>query len=250
MSWFGWLISLTFTLGVLPVVLAEKPSTIVIEENFPPFSYVDEHGPNGYSHAVLHELSTRLQWQVPIQFSPWGRAERELLSNHQMLLASMMKTPARESHYLWVAKLYEQPVHIYRLKKRADSLVVSTLDDLTPFIIGTQIGSASSQLLLSAGVPERNIDLVASFQQNLHKARIHRIDFFTMPPAVLRHLVGSKQLVESEFEPVLTLIGPRSFYLVASLQFSPVLTEQIRSTIHAMEREGTIMKLRQNYGID
>ena len=249
MSRFRWLLSLTLASFAPIAAFAETPSVIVLEENFPPFSYVDEQGPNGYCHALMLELSTRLKWQTPIEFSPWGRAERELINNSQMLLASMMRTAPRESRFLWVTKLYEQPVFIYRLKKPS-TVTINSLSELQPFIIGTQLGSASAQLLQASGIPEKNIDPVSSFQQNLHKARMGRIDFFTMPPAVLRHMIGSKRLVEHEFEHVITLIEPRSFYLVANRDFSPKLAEQIRSTMYSMERDGSLIKLKQDYGLD
>lgn len=225
------------------------PSVIYLEENFPPYSYLEQEKPSGYCVALMTELKQRLGWTTPIELVPWQRAERAARSDASVLVASMVRNNEREKHFLWLARLFGQSIEIYRLRN-STSPKVTSYDELKNYRIGTLQGSASLSALRTHGFPEAQIEAVNSFQLNINKLRANRIDYMTMSPPVLRYIVGSKLVVESEFDSVLTLVPTRSFYLVANPAFPEPYQQAIERVMAELNKDGTIEKLSGQYGID
>lgn len=129
----------------------------VVTENFKPFNYLNEHDSLvGPSAEAARELLTRCGYgETPIQVYPWARSYAQALDNKNVLIFSMVRTPERDTLFIWIGEVATMNMGVIRLKK-SDSLQVSSLDDLANYSMATFIDSPFDTYFRKRGMPIKN----------------------------------------------------------------------------------------------
>ena len=72
----------------------------------PPATVAEEPGPGqGLVHEAVIEMARRLKTSVAIEYMDWDGAQRLALSQPNIGILSITRTPEREDHYQWCCRI-------------------------------------------------------------------------------------------------------------------------------------------------
>lgn len=136
---------------------SEKLPLTVVTENFKPYNYLDENDSLvGPSVEITRNLLKRCGYEkLSIQVYPWARSYALALDGKNVLIFSMVRTPDRDSLFIWIGEVAKMNMGVIRLKKN-DHLKVTSLDDLANYSMATFIDSPFDSYFTKRGMPIKN----------------------------------------------------------------------------------------------
>ena len=141
------------------------PIVVGIDEDFPPYEFVDESGrPAGFAVDLFRAVAARQGIEFEIRAGPWAKIRRQLESGEIDIVTGMVRTDAREETLDFTAPTV---VVEYAGFVRSDSPVVS-FQELGGQVIAVERGDVSHDHILERGYPVR-LDLVPSPKATLEQ---------------------------------------------------------------------------------
>lgn len=219
------IISILTSIVLLVVSLATKAVELqVVTEDLAPFNYVSNGKVVGSNTLLIKHLLKSLNIKYTIKAYPWARSYQIALTQPNVLIYTINKTPHRERKFQWLGRFpLTTDISFFRLAKPL--LVNTNFNDLKNLRIGTQINTANEQFLIQHNY--KKISRVSHLRQTVGMLALGRIDV----------IIGSKAQIESELLagglPIDTVTHIKHAFLSApsfalSKQSSPALAAKIR----------------------
>lgn len=236
---------------VLLIVLAMPTSAMaktvtVVTENYPPFTSVTPDGKvDGIATRIVRAALEQAGIAYHIRSLTWSRAYKMAVSQPDVLIYSIVRTPQREALFQWVGVLMRASDSLYRLADR-DDIQVTSLNDLKRYRVGAVTGDERSLFLKGAGIQPH---LVSSNAANLKKLLAGRIDLFPIGKLSLHALCKKMQVNPDRFVAVLSLNKLSvPLYMAFSKETDPQLVNSLRHALEVLKKNGTVAQIIGTYG--
>ncbi len=149
-SYAGGLLCLLMLLTSPGALSTVSPLRVVLDDNYPPYSFRDDHGRlQGLRIDLWHLWSEIHHRPVVLRGEHWAEAKRDLLSGQADVIDTIFDTPRRQQTYQFAPPYAEVPVRIYFDKSITG---ISDLNSLEGFTLGVKKGDACIQDLVESGV--------------------------------------------------------------------------------------------------
>lgn len=223
-------------------VQAAAPLTLYAED-YPPYSWVDKASgkPTGLSADLVTELMQRAGLTtVTHDLVPWGRAMMRAATTPRTCLYTTARVPEREASYQWVGPIGRNEWVLFA--RRSDAISLRTLDEASPYKIGTAIGDASIGLLRAHNL---QVDIAPDDRVNPDKLLMQRIQLWSvgrLPGLYLQREMGIKT-----FQQVLSLTQT-DMYLACSKDMPRDEITRLNTILRGMYQDGTVQRIYSRYG--
>ncbi|GHF94075.1 substrate-binding periplasmic protein [Thalassotalea marina] len=201
----------------------------IVTEQYPPFQTVLENNQvSGSATSLVKALMAQADIPYDIFVYPWPRALKELENTPSVLLFSMMRLPAREAKYQWIAPLCSVTTSFYRLADRSD-IKIASLIDAKSYRIGVELAQGKNDFLVSHGFIDNLVQ--ASTNHQLRKMmQFNRIDLILISDDYAQSLPPEEKSVITKIFTIDDLT--RTLYLVGHLNMEQMLKTKL---IHAYQ---------------
>jgi polar amino acid transport system substrate-binding protein len=127
----------------------------VVTENWYPYNYLDDRGNIvGKSTTIVKIVLDDAGVDYSIELLPWTRALDLASTRPNVLIYSILRTPARETLFQWICPISDREVHqLYKLADRAD-IVVRTEQDIKNYSVSVTRETFLHQYMLELGLVE------------------------------------------------------------------------------------------------
>lgn len=207
---------------------------------------------NGVEQGAVYELANalirHLRLNATVELLPWARAYYEAEHHPDVVLLSVLKTPARENELQWLGVVHVARASFIRLRERTD-IEVTQFDDARTYRVGTVRGYGSAGYLKGQGFREyRNLILAKSPSKMWTLLYKKRIDL------VLSNLVTGKYEVSTAgLDPARIVseaeVTPLNLELqmATGLQTSSELVEKLRDGLTALKASGEYQQIMHKW---
>lgn len=216
-----------------------------------PWSYEENGVIKGVDYEFLQEIARRAGFKVSFKFIPFKRALQYLMSGNCDGILQIYYKKDREVflHYP------QEPIHFteYKVFVKKDNLFeFNTINDLTGKKIGKNAGFAiSPEFDKAVKEGKLNVQEAATWQMNLKKLHIGRIDAFVSNYATAMHEIKKSGLANELIDlprPILT----KKVYLAFSKKGKNIpdkdfFFKRIDTVMREIKTDGTLSKIRKNY---
>ncbi len=212
-----------------------------VSSEFPPLIYAKGAGAPGALGELLAELGHELRHDLSPSFYPFARAAALVQRGPAVLMAPLVRSPARESTVKWLAVLYRQRYCLYG-SKEAEPRLLHDNQALRQMRVAVLRGALSRERLRSLGF--RNIVEEADYPRILRRLDEGTVDLvYAAEPAFMGALQAGGRDARAYVE------GPSfdtaDVWLVGSPDFSEAQAEQVRAALNRLKADGRYAKFLQ-----
>ncbi|WP_271408695.1 substrate-binding periplasmic protein [Pseudomonas sp. Q1-7] len=218
----------------------------LLTDNHPPLHFERNGEFCGFAVDVVRSLAEQDGDRVVIQQEPLLRALAAVSAAADTGLFTVLRTPERESRYLWVGPLMELETALYG---RSDSSVqVHTLDEARAVgrIVAPRKWLAYSQLQEQGFTNLYGVDTPEQMMRLLGLGRTDLIATDTLTAATLAAEVGLAPAMLRYQLPLST----QGSYIAFSLRTDPRVIEHWQAALEAMREDGRLQQLRARWKVD
>lgn len=163
-------------LWALPGRADNAPLRIVTEE-LPPYNMTRHGKVTGMSTEVVEAVLKEVGLQASIQVMPWARAYELALNDSNVLIYSIVRTPAREPLFQWVGAIAPTKWFLYSLAERPVRL--DSLADARNHQIATVNQDVGEQYLLSQGFRiGAQLQSSNKYEHNYRKLKVDHVELW------------------------------------------------------------------------
>lgn len=228
-------------------VHAAEPAVQALTEVWPPFNYLEDGKPAGYSVEVARCMFERSGVAHTIDVVPWARAYAAALDTPGVVLFTTARTAEREALFRWIGPIAPRHVYLFKLKRRAD-IQVRSLDDVRKYVVGVIRDQASEQILLARGFEKgRNLDYTLAGINQLKKLEAGHIDFITGTEVSTMYYARANGFDPAMLERSLLLSDEGAYYIAVSKATDEALFRRLQRGFEACERDGVPARLLKPY---
>ena len=219
-----------------------------IAEDLPPYHFKNQQGEA--DGALVEVVKAALaQANIPSEFAimPMARAFHELENNPNMLMISLLKNPARENRFQWLAQTYFSDAYLVDLASKSHKIF--SLKQAQQYRVATIRGYSSEHYLKHAGFNEdKNLVLVSHYHQLWQLLEKERIDFVLTNTLTLQNELALSGVDPSDIHKSLHLDDfPSGLYLAANLNLDKQLAAQLRNAVEALKQSGQYQAILQKW---
>lgn len=206
----------------------------VVTENWYPYNYLDEQGNIvGKSTTLVKTVLDDAGVDYSIALLPWTRALDLASTRANVLIYSILRTPARETLFQWICPISDREVHqLYKLTGRAD-IVVRTEQDINKYSVSVTRETFLHQYMLGLGLIEgENLQVTSDDSISALLFLAGRVDLLAEFESSLLRTLKNEGLDESIASPLISL-SPKSNpdnCMAFSKQTPVELVDKIRSS--------------------
>ncbi len=179
--------------------------TVVADENYAPFSYLDEDGnPTGYDIAMIYELADRFKYNVELKLLPLSECEAQMNAGSADVILGLDAFSSTGEGYIKTEITSTDALMIYA---RAP---VNSISD----VLGKSIATVENVDQLDAYGVLVGAERYSSYEEEFHALMIGKVDY-----VVARKQVSERILENEEYAnilPVYNLMQCQSCYGVNS----------------------------------
>ena len=224
----------------------------------PPSSFTDEQegkkAITGFAVEIVREVQRKLGDATPIQIMPEARVYQLALTEPNIVLFSISRTPARETTFHWISLIMRKP-WVFYAKKNA-GVRINSIEDLKQVkAIGVVRGDVRASWLQEQGLT--NVEEVTQHEQNLRKLMADRVQLIFYEPQGLAYLCKQLGYDVTTLEPVF-IPYVSEVYIAMSKPGTPLETvKQWQAAAQQLKTDGTFQQIgekwtkyiRERYGI-
>ena len=219
---------------------AEPPLRIVTEE-LPPYNMTQNGRVTGMSTEVVQAVLKEVGMDAPIQPMPWARAYELALNESNVLIYSIVRTPARQSLFQWVGTIGPTQWYIYSLADRPVKL--NSLADAHGYQIATVNQDVGEQYLVSKGFRiGEDLQSSTKYEHNYRKLKVDHVELWISNELNALYLTRQngedpdKVLIRSLALPELS--SPDGLNMAFSRKTSAETVEKFRIGLETIRRNG------------
>jgi len=216
-------------------------------EEYPPFNYSANGELRGIAADIMVEILKRTDTGLgrgDIEMLPWARGYNLTLKKKNHALFSTTLTDERRDLFKWVGPFAPTVVGLTARKDR--KLTITDPSDMSKLRIGVVKDDVGHLLLIAAGVPASQLDVVLSNDLNYKKLISGRIDAISYGAAVTKW--GLKSMGENlaDYEIVHEL-KRGSVYLALNPQIPDSVVDKLQASFDGMVKDGTHQTILARY---
>ena len=254
------LLLLLLSAGALGVAMATQKIVIEADDDYAPYSYVEDGELKGIYVDVLRIASTKLapHYEIELQAIPWKRGLKNLETGRSMALFPPYRSKERPYIGPYSVPLYRETVVLFCNPSDANRLPRRFPDDFAGLTIGLNLGFALGDKMTDA-VKDRTFTVTESKgnEDNLWKLQAGQIDCYANDRLAVQYSFGKlqdkpkfKQFKGYRLAEAAELSSEEAFigYSAASrLAYKADFIKQMDAALLEIKRAGTINKLVNDY---
>ena len=233
-----------WVLTASPLVAGETTEPEVVCSNIAPFVFVEQEHYRGYAYELGQEVMRRLGYQSAIQVQPLARANRTVQSEPNVIALWLGRIPEREATVHWLYPVVVDDFSVYTVKGRPNAMTLEQAKSLG--MLGANIGATNAIEAQRSGLDR--VELVTSDDANGRKLMAGRIDGWIASRSAVRFFIRLHGLPEETFVRG-AKVSDYQAWVVASLGSDPAVITAWITTLQAMDQDGTLSRLAQEYRI-
>lgn len=233
-----------WVLTASPLVAGETTEPEVVCSNIAPFVFVEQEHYRGYAYELGQEAMRRLGYQSAIQVQPLARANRTVQSEPNVIALWLGRIPEREATVHWLYPVVVDDFSVYTVKGRPNAMTLEQAKSLG--MLGANIGATNAIEAQRSGLDR--VELVTSDDANGRKLMAGRIDGWIASRSAVRFFIRLHGLPEETFVRG-AKVSDYQAWVVASLGSDPAVITAWITTLQAMDQDGTLSRLAQEYRI-
>ena len=205
----------------------------IVTEHLAPFHYLNqEQKVVGLLSNRLLPILQNLEPGLKIELLPWSHAYELATRRPNTLLFSVIRTPERESKFVWLSRLLEVNTILIA---NSDSNVEPTdnLADLMQYNLGVKKNDAITDHLLKVGFEfDNNLMEIVQSKSTITMLRRQRFDLIPTNVYILEDYCKKNDCELDEFKVIYTFDEiPQTFFLVINKDSDPVLIKLLRQEL-------------------
>ncbi len=230
---------------------AEQATIRFYSEVAAPFYWLDANGePQGASVDLANAISALTGIQSTVESMAWARAYYEATHRPNIVLTSVLKTPARESEFQWLGLVHVARASFIGLKAR-QNIQLANVDDARRYRVGTVRGYGAANYLLKQGfVEKQNLILATNTEQLWSLLYSGRIDL------ALSNLETDRfEISDAGFDPALVTAHFNVDELNLQIQMATGLTtpaataSAISDALSELKQNGEYTRIMTKWGL-
>jgi len=219
----------------LPLYSLDAPPMTMIE------APVGDHA-HGFVADIVVEAARRAGYSTEFRFLPWMRGQEEAADAENALITPLARTPEREAAYTWIAPIFTLERAFATLDRSIDSFV-DARTQLKTILVGR--GSAQEATLRNMGFDDGRLIHTEIGLSEIEMLRQGRVDaWFNSTVETEWKWRRSGQTTPLVFGKVLY---NDVVYLACSKRCAPELVARLRSTLAAVDSDGTAQSIQRRY---
>lgn len=176
----------------LPTNLFAGELKVVLDKDYPPFTYIDKSGNLVGISVEFWKLFTE-KTGIKVKLIPveWVKAHEMMINREADVIDTVFKTPAREKYLDFTKPLFYITSSIYYRKNLSN---ISSINDITPYVVGVKEKDASIDIALGV-----NKDIKFLYYKNysdiVEAARDGKINVFLMDDIPAHYYLVEKKIL-------------------------------------------------------
>jgi polar amino acid transport system substrate-binding protein len=200
---------LCFILSFFPsnvITLANAAQLRVVTESLPPYQIV-ENGKllGGSSYLLMQETLKRAGFTSKFEVLPWARAYQVALTEENVIIFSIVRSPKRENLFKWIGKFNEKSYSFYTSSTRPELRILSIQDALNYTVVAVRDSYEQGVLIALGFEPGKNLMLTLDYVTEASMVQLGRADIILQTPIIESHNAHAPQgniFVKQPFEVV------------------------------------------------
>lgn len=242
----AWLVFLTCTATLVPALtpLAASAQAVRAVTEASPYVAMQDNKVAGPATEVLEKTLAAAGIQdYKVNIYPWARAYDMALTEPNVLIYLMARTPEREKQFHWVGEFLQVRYFLYKLKERAD-IAAQSLDAARNYVIGVMRDDTRHQYLTKQGFSR----LVVSSQvtENFAQLLNRKVDMVPLSENGAANQCRLANLDCASLEKVLPLDELNTgLYMAYSLGTPPELVARTQAAFEQLRGSGTVRRIME-----
>ncbi|OHU88415.1 MULTISPECIES: substrate-binding periplasmic protein [Pseudoalteromonas] len=228
------------TLIILFVPVASHAQTLTFyAEDLPPYHFKNARGEaSGALIDLARSVLSHAQLEGQFEIVPMARAYKEMQTQPNALMLSLLKTPQRSEQLVWIARTYFADAYLVSL---ADSpITIDTLQSAKQYRVSTIRGYSSERFLREQGFnEEENLVLVSHYHQLWQLLYKQRTDLVLTNTLTLEKEIVSTGLDPRGVAKKLHLTDfPSELWLAANPKLDAATVQKLRASVQHLKQSG------------
>ncbi len=222
----------------LRLITAELPPYTF---QIPPATVAEFPGPGqGLVQEVVAEMARRVGHSGSIEYMPWQRAQQIAMTEPNVGILSLTRSPEREDKYRWLAKIVTDDLVLVG----GQGVDVSSLDKVKNRPSGVLLRSGAEALLREKGFTR--IESAPEEWLNAKKLKERRIDAWLAPRLMV---IYAMQEVQGDLGTlnIGEIVRASDIYLAASKSLPDAEAEKWEKAFESMKADGSYERILQKY---
>ena len=227
----------------------ERTFTVGFDAEYPPYGYMDKDGNyTGFDLELAAELCKRRNWTLVKQPIDWDSKDLELLSGKINCIWNGFTVTGREDKYEWTVPYVDNSI-VFVV---ANNSKIDKKSDLAGKVVTTQAGSSALTALTNEEDNAENLALKDSFK-SLEEVPDYNTAFMNLETGLVDAIavdIGVAQYQLNNRKGKFRILDEelsKEQYAVGFRYGNIKLKEQVEETLFEMYKDGTVMKIAQNY---
>ena len=211
-----------------------------VTETYPPFNYLENGVIKGSSMDQVRLIAEGAGISYSVEIMPWARALATAEHEPDVCVFTAVHNAERDQKFKWIEPLLKSRTILVR--KAGSQVAPKTLEEAKAFVVGTQRGDFTHDLLRNNNFPK--IDLATDLVLSLKKLMSGRIDLVPISEKYYDKLKRDGAQIES----VLTLA--EDIYSIACNPGVPALTiARMQTVLDNLIADDTQRRIYAAYGV-
>lgn len=217
--------------------LLGKTNLRVVTEHLPPFQVSNENGEA--SGIVLDQIKfilNNISPQTEIEVMPWTNAYQIALNRPNTVIFSLIRTPERESKFIWISKLINVKTILIALNS-STAEYTTQLSNLKNLKVGVKANDAVGQELIKNGFSfDKNLIEIIDTSSSIKMLQKKRFDLVPANRFMLDYYCSINDCHTTSFKEVYVFDElDQDFYLAVSLGTEPSVIKQLREELSTLK---------------
>lgn len=207
----------------------------------PPLTMANQGDEHGIVGDIALKAIALAGYSPNIVSPPWPRAQREVSTGKNMLIAPLSRTQSREDNFTWIAPVMTMDRTFFSLDRRVESFDEAKK---TFKLIAVGIGSAQETRLREEGFPASQIYPLKIGENPAQMLLKGRVDAWFNGVPETRYIwkqLSDRPLVMSR------VVMTANLYLACSKNCDPHMVDRLRTAIDTLQANGTADKVEAGY---
>lgn len=230
-----FIVACCILVNLLALARAQEP-ILIVTEDLPPLQIV-EHGRviDGLAYQKVKRLVDSAKLEVNWLVVPWSRAYQLALTQPNILLFSVVRTPERENLFTWIGQLLVMDLFLVSHKSR--DIKASTLEEAKQFLVGAKHSDVVFEYLAAEGfIADKNMIVVSDTTYTYKVLLKGRVDLVPANKTMIEAYCTNADCTLEDFRFNIPLPDmQQDFYLAASKGTDPKVIKALSDAYHSLE---------------
>jgi len=221
------------------------PSVDAYGEDFPPLSFVRDGEPAGVAVDLLKRACAAAGVVCRVHITPWARAYHTAQTQRNCMVFSTIRTPERESGFLWLGPFLPRTSWLYTLSSTPFS--ANRLSGGDGFVIGTVYNDVSIGELRQIGVPDSAMENSPTLDDSRRKLMAGRVAAVVDTESSMRWFLKTHGYEHPRVKAVMPLGETGDYYYALNPRSDPAVARKLRDGLTAVLAARALPDIMDSY---